>query len=87
MVGFRYEGEHNLSIIGTFVEHNRKIFGAVQHSIIGYFLSIIGSALSSGTFLLWTHWESAEMSLYREVSSFQEPLYCGHLGDLVKCPE
>ena len=27
--------EHNLSIIGTFVEHNRKIFGAVQHSIIG----------------------------------------------------
>ena len=20
--------------------------------------------------------------LYREVSSFQEPLYCGHLGDL-----
>ena len=39
--------EHNLSIIGTFVEHNRKIFGAVQHSrvIIGYFLSIIGSAL------------------------------------------
>ena len=26
---------HNLSIIGTFAEHNRKIFGAVQHSIIG----------------------------------------------------
>ena len=24
--------------------------------------------------------------LYREVSSFQEPLYCGHLGDLLKCP-
>ena len=22
---------------------------------------------------------------YREVSSFQEPLYCGHLEDLVKC--
>ena len=38
--------EHNLSIIGMFVEHNRKIFGAVQHSIIGYFLSIIGSALA-----------------------------------------
>ena len=37
--------EHNLSIIGTFVNHNRKIFGAVQHSIIGYFLSTIGSAL------------------------------------------
>ena len=37
--------EHNLSIIGIFVEHNRKIFGAVQHSIIGCFLSIIGSAL------------------------------------------
>ena len=32
-------------MIGTFVEHNRKIFGAVQHSIIGFFLSIIGSAL------------------------------------------
>ena len=29
--------EHNLSIIGAFVEHNRKIFGAVQHSIIGTF--------------------------------------------------
>ena len=40
--------EHNLSIIGTFVEHNRKIFRAVQHSIIGYFLSIIGSALLKG---------------------------------------
>ena len=39
--------EHNLSIIGAFVEHNRKIFGAVQHSIIGIFLSIIGSALIS----------------------------------------
>ena len=38
--------EHNLSIIGAFVEHNRKIFGAVQHSIIGTFLSIIGSALT-----------------------------------------
>ena len=38
--------EHNLSIIGAFVEHNRKSFGAVQHSIIGYFLSIIGSALT-----------------------------------------
>ena len=25
--------EHNLSIIGAFVERNRKIFGAVQHSI------------------------------------------------------
>ena len=37
--------EHSLSIIGAFVEHNRKIFGAVQHSIIGKFLSIIGSAL------------------------------------------
>ena len=37
--------EHNLSIVGAFVEHNRKIFGAVQHSIIGKFLSIIGSAL------------------------------------------
>ena len=37
--------EHNLSIIGAFVEHNRKIFAAVQHSIIGTFLSIIGPAL------------------------------------------
>ena len=37
--------EHILSIIGAFIEHNRKIFGAVQHSIIGTFLSIIGSAL------------------------------------------
>ena len=27
--------EHNLSIIGTFIEHNRYIFGVVQHSIIG----------------------------------------------------
>ena len=27
--------EHNLIIIGAFVEHNMKIFGAVQHSIIG----------------------------------------------------
>ena len=26
--------EHNLSIIGAFVEHYRKIFGAVQHNII-----------------------------------------------------
>ena len=41
--------EHNLSILGVFVEHNRKIFGAVQHSIIGYFLSIIGSALHVST--------------------------------------
>ena len=40
--------EHDLSIIGAFVEHTRKIFGAVQHSIIhvGTFLSIIGSALT-----------------------------------------
>ena len=38
--------ERNLSIIGAFVEHNRKIFGAVQHSIIGTFLSTIGSALA-----------------------------------------
>ena len=37
--------EHNLSIIGAFVEHNRKMFGAVQHSITGKFLSIIGSVL------------------------------------------
>ena len=39
--------EHNLSIIWEFVEHNRKIFGAVQHSIIGTFLKLylIGSAL------------------------------------------
>ena len=44
--------EHNLSIIGMFVEHNRKIFGAVQHSIIGYFLSIIGSALVVITFIV-----------------------------------
>ena len=29
--------EHNLSIVRAFVEHNRKIFGAVQHSIIGTF--------------------------------------------------
>ena len=27
--------EHNLSTIGAFVEHNRKILGAVQHSILG----------------------------------------------------
>ena len=40
--------EHNLRIIGAFVEHNRKIFGAVEHSIIGKFLSIIGSALTTG---------------------------------------
>ena len=39
--------EHNLSIIGTFVEHNRKIFGAVQHSMIGIFWCIIGSALAT----------------------------------------
>ena len=32
--------EQNLSIIGTFIEHNRYIFGAVQHSIIGRFWSI-----------------------------------------------
>ena len=40
--------EHNLSIIGTFIEHNRYmyIFGAVQHRIIGRFWSIIGSGLS-----------------------------------------
>ena len=31
--------EHNLGIIGAFVEHNGKIFGAVQHSIIGIFLA------------------------------------------------
>ena len=37
--------EHNLSIVGAFVEHNSKIFGAVQHTIIGHFLSIIGSTL------------------------------------------
>ena len=33
MVGFAMRvtfSEHNLSIIGTFVEHNRKIYGAVQ---------------------------------------------------------
>ena len=42
--------EHNLSIIGTFVEHNRKIFGAVLRSIIGYFLSIIGSALTAADY-------------------------------------
>ena len=29
--------EHNLSIIGAFDERNRKILGAVQHSIIGTF--------------------------------------------------
>ena len=40
--------EHSLSIIGAFIEHNRKIFGAVQHSIIGTFLSIIGSSLEGG---------------------------------------
>ena len=28
--------EHNVSITGTFVEHNGKMFGAVQHSIIGH---------------------------------------------------
>ena len=28
---------YNLSIIGAYVERNRKIFGAVQHSIIGTF--------------------------------------------------
>ena len=33
--------------LGAFVEHNRKIFGAVQHSIMGTFLSIIGSALNT----------------------------------------
>ena len=38
--------EHNLSIIGAIVGHNRKNFGAVQHSIIGTFFSIIGSALA-----------------------------------------
>ena len=43
--------EHNFSIIGIFVEHSRKIFGAVQHSIIGYFLSIIGSALPLSVFV------------------------------------
>ena len=42
-----------MSIIRIFVEHNRKIFGAVQHSIIGYFLSIIGSALVSEQSLLY----------------------------------
>ena len=30
-----------MSIIGAFVEHNRYILGAVQHSIIGRFSSII----------------------------------------------
>ena len=35
-----------MSIIGTFVEHKLLIFGAVQHSIIGRFLSIICSPLS-----------------------------------------
>ena len=29
------------SIIGAFVRHNRYIFGAVQHSIVGRFSSII----------------------------------------------
>ena len=38
----------NESIIGAFVEHNRKIFGAVQHSTIVTFLSIIGSAPNMG---------------------------------------
>ena len=33
--------KNNLSVIGALVEHNRKIFGAVQHSIIGKYLSII----------------------------------------------
>ena len=36
---------HNLSIIGGFVEHSKCLFGAVQHSIIGRFLSIIRSPL------------------------------------------
>ena len=34
------------SIIGAFVEHNRYIFGAAQHSIIGRFSSIIRLALA-----------------------------------------
>ena len=34
-----------LRLLGTFIEHNRYIFGAVQHSIIGRFWSIIGSGL------------------------------------------
>ncbi len=34
-----------LSIIGTFSEHNRYFLWAVQHSIIGRFLSIISSPL------------------------------------------
>ena len=37
-----------MSIIGAFVEHNRYSFGAVQHSIIGRFLSIIGAPLAMG---------------------------------------
>ena len=47
--------EHNLSIIGTFIEHNRYIFGAVQHSIIGRFWSIIGSGLVAGQLQVLHH--------------------------------
>ena len=40
--------EKKLSIIGTNVEHNRYLFRALQHSIIG-FLSIIGTPLHRTT--------------------------------------
>ena len=36
----------------SFVEHNRCIFGAVQHSIICRFLSIIRSPLSSSHLII-----------------------------------
>ena len=41
------------SIIGAFVEHNRYIFGAVQHSIIGRFSSIIRLPLSETVTFLY----------------------------------
>ena len=48
----------------------------------------VGSVLQvySGAPLLWTPWEPGRVSCIERCPHFQEPLYHGHLGDLVKCP-
>ena len=65
----------------------------------GHLGDLVKCPVYSGTPLLWTPWGPGEVSCVQwnpsivdtlgtwwSVLYTVEPLYCGHLGDLVKCP-
>ena len=90
---------HVSTVLVSLILSLHSVWSTVELLCCGHLGDLVKCPVYSGTPLLWTPWGPGGMSCIQwnpsivdtlgtwwSVLYTVEPLYCGHLGDLVKCP-